>query len=72
MPNLFPPGDMDWKNNQPHSAWREFGLMLNQIKRTIEPSLSLSEVLQEWQELSKALAERPRQRKVQLTDYFEY
>jgi len=63
---------MDWKNHQPPSAWREFSLVLNQIKRAIEPPLSLSEVLHDWNDLSKLLAERPRQRKIQLMDYFEY
>lgn len=63
---------MAWKNHQPPSAWREFGFLLNQMKRAIEPQLSLAEVLNDWNEFARALAERPRQRTIQLTDYFEY
>jgi len=46
--------------------------VLKQIKRAIEPSLPLAEVLSDWSDISKSLAERPRKRTIQLTNYFEH
>lgn len=40
--------------------------MLNQMKRAIEPIVSLVEVIRQWQDIAKKLAEPPRKRKVQL------
>jgi hypothetical protein len=40
--------------------------MLNQIKRAIEPIISLVEVIGQWQNIARQLAEPPRKRKVQL------
>ena len=45
--------------------------MLNQLKRAIEPSLSLSETLSQWNAISEQLADSPRKRKPQLADYFD-
>jgi hypothetical protein len=47
-------------------------MVLNQTKRAIEPSFPLSEMLNDWGNISKSLAESPRKRKIQLTRYFEY
>jgi hypothetical protein len=46
--------------------------VLHQIQRAIEPALPLADVIDDWNEISKALAEPPRQRQLQLTEYFEY
>ena len=45
--------------------------MLNQVKRAIEPSLSLSETLRQWNSISEELADSPRKRKPQLAAYFD-
>ncbi|CAB1075069.1 hypothetical protein D1AOALGA4SA_2889, partial [Olavius algarvensis Delta 1 endosymbiont] len=44
----FPPGDTAWKKTRPQSAWREFGFVHSQIKRAIEPYLSLEEMIARW------------------------
>jgi hypothetical protein len=46
--------------------------MLNQVTRTIEPYMPLKDTLADWHRLSESLAERPRKRKAQLTEYFEH
>ena len=45
--------------------------MLNQVKRAIEPSLSLSKTLSQWNAISEQLADPPRKRKPQLASYFD-
>lgn len=45
--------------------------MLNQVKRSIEPSLSLSRTFSEWDKISEQLADPPRERKPQLASYFD-
>ena len=72
MPAIFPPGDIAWRNAKPHSAWREFKFVLNQVTRIIEPNMTLVEMLTNWNALSESLAESPRARTSQLSDYFEY
>ena len=72
MQPLFPPGDTCWKNNQPQSAWREFNFIYHQVKRAIEPYIPLDEVLSNWNDISKSLAENHRKRKSQLSNYFYY
>lgn len=72
MQVLFPPGDTSWRNQRPQSPWREFAFVLHQIQRAIEPALPLADVIDDWNEISKSLAEPPRQRQLQLTEYFEY
>ena len=60
------PWDTTWRRYRPRSAWREFKFMLNQVTRAIEPCLPLAQVLVEWNDLSRALADRPRRRLSQL------
>ncbi len=72
MPQLFPPGDTTWKNEQPQSEWREFNFAFNQVKRIIEPELPLKNMFSQWNEISKSLSERPRKRKVQKTKYYSF
>jgi len=45
--------------------------MLNQVKRAIEPSLSLSRTLSAWNTISEQLADAPRKRKPQLASHFD-
>ena len=45
--------------------------MLNQVTRSIEPSISLSRTLGEWNAISEQLADPPRKRKPQLASYFD-
>ena len=67
----FPPGDTTWGRKRPRSAWRDFQFMLNQVKRSIEPSLSLSETFSQWNTISEQLADSPRKRKRQLARYVD-
>ncbi|MDE0103103.1 MAG: IS4 family transposase [Bryobacterales bacterium] len=39
------PESTDWQCRRPHSTWREFEFMLNEVCRAIEPNLSLSQTL---------------------------
>ena len=43
--------------------------MFHQIQQAIEPSILLSKIISKWGEFSKALAENPRKRKLQITNY---
>ena len=70
MPARFPPGDTAWRRCRPHSAWRDFRFMLNQVVRAIEPHLSLAEVIDEWNQISKSLSEPPRRRLPQIAECF--
>ena len=44
--------------------------MLNQVVRAIEPHLSLAEVIDEWNQISKSLSEPPRRRLPQIAKCF--
>ena len=65
------PGDTTWRQHRPHSAWRDFKFVLNQVTRALEPDLPLGRMIGEWNEISKSLAEPPRRRLSQLSGYFE-
>jgi len=65
----FPPGVTLWKSNKTKSNWREFSFMLHQIQQAINPVVSLEKVIQQWGEISVALAESSRRRKPQLAKY---
>jgi hypothetical protein len=67
----FPPGDVSWKKTRPHSAWREFKFAFSQVCRAIEPEFPLAEMIAKWNEISRRLAENPRKRTLQLTQYFD-
>ena len=68
---MFPPGDTSWKTQRPQSHWREFSFVLHQAQRAIEPRLPLKKVIDHWNGIAYGLAERPRQRKLQLSHYYE-
>jgi len=59
-----------WRQSRPHSPWRDFRFMLNQLTRTIEPQLPLARVITEWNQIFRALAEPPRRRRPQITEHF--
>jgi len=42
------------------------------VKRTIEPHLPLEDMITGWNDIAKLLAERPRTRNSQLSQYFIY
>lgn len=66
---LFPPGDTDKLQNKVSSPWREFAFVLHQIQEAIEPTLSLSAVILQWNEIAGALAERSRKRQPQVSNF---
>ena len=70
MQSLFPPGDTSWKNTLTQSAWREFNFAFNQVKRAIEPSLSLEGMISGWNDISKLMAEGKRKRNTQLSQAY--
>jgi hypothetical protein len=43
--------------------------MLHQLRRAIEPELTLDQVLEDWENISESLAERPRRRGRQLNQH---
>ena len=57
-PAPFPPGDITWSRRRPPSAWRDFQFMLNQVKRSIEPSLSLSQTFSQWNTILRTACRR--------------
>ena len=69
-PAPFPPGDTTWRRRRPHSPWREFRFVLNQVRRAIEPPLGLTRTIDEWNDISKALSEPPRRRRLQRAFHF--
>ncbi len=48
------------------SAWREFAFALHQIEEAIEPRLSMTKVLNHWNEIETCLAASARKRQLQL------
>jgi hypothetical protein len=46
--------------------------VLNQVKRAIEPPLSLAGMINDWCMISHGLAEPPRRRQQQLPAYFDW
>jgi hypothetical protein len=72
MLRLFPPGDTSWQSLKTKSQWREFAFTFHQVKRAIEPELSLQEVINDWNYIACSLAENPRTRRNQVSNYFEF
>ena len=54
------------QRRRPPSAWRDFQFMLHQVIQAIEPYLSLSGTLSDWNAISEQLADALRKRKPQL------
>ena len=55
-PALFPPEAAAWKRRRPPSEWREFHFMLHQVQPALRPSSPLPVILDEWADISEALA----------------
>jgi hypothetical protein len=53
----------------PYSSSREFSFVLHQVQQAIEPRLSLQETLYSWNQIAKALAEKSRNRLLQLAKW---
>ena len=53
----------------PCSPSREFSFALHQIQQAIEPHLSLQQTLYSWNQIAQALAERSRNRLLQLAKW---
>jgi len=52
----------------PCSPWPEFSFALHQIQQAIEADLSLLQTLSSWNQIAQALAEKSRNRLLQLTN----
>jgi hypothetical protein len=61
-----------WRNSKPQSLWREFSYIFHQVRQSIEPALSLRATLDDWNDIAYALAESPRKRINQTTEFFEW
>jgi len=48
---------------------KEIPLIFHQIQQAIDPIISLSEVINRWSDIRKALAESSRKRKPQISSY---
>ena len=59
------PGDSSWHANVLPSRWREFSFAFHQITKALERALALSDMLANWNQIAKRLAEAPRKRKSQ-------
>ena len=47
------------------------GYRYNQATQAVEPALPLAQAIEEWNEISRSLAEAPHRRLSQLSDYFD-
>jgi hypothetical protein len=56
-------------NGKVKSLWREFEFMLHQVQQATEPKMSLNNVISQWDEIRKNLAECNRQRKPQIESF---
>jgi len=43
--------------------------MLHQVQQTVTPSMSLKKAIETWDQITRSLAESPRQRKSQISKY---
>jgi hypothetical protein len=62
----FPPQATRSQRGGPSSPSREFRFALHQIQQAIEPHLSLQQRLCSWNQIAKALAEKSRNRLLQM------
>lgn len=69
-PAPFPPGDAICARRLTPSRWRTFRFAFNQVARTVEPHLPLSEMIRDWNKISRQLSEPPRKRVPQMHRYF--
>ena len=74
MDIFFPPGDISSEEIDEdlirRSMWREYSLAFYLIRQTVNPQLQLGKCIANWKDISKSLAERPRDRKSQADRLF--
>ena len=63
------PGATHSRHGGPSSPSREFSFALRQIQQAIEPHLSFQQTLYSWNQIAQALAEKSRNRPVQLAKW---
>jgi hypothetical protein len=51
------------------SHWREFEFMFHQMQQAVEPTIALSNVIDNWGDISGSLAEASRKRRPQMEKY---
>ena len=71
MPAPFPPGATSWKSQLSRSRWREFSFAFRQLSRVIQPALSLRQMIDNWPDIVRDLADPPRKRKSQEEKFFD-
>lgn len=64
-----PPRATHSRHGGPCSPSREFSFALHQIQQAIEPHLSFQQMLYSWNQIAQALAEKSRNRPVQLAKW---
>lgn len=62
---IFPPGDIRSKDCE-ENLWREMSFSLHLLRQSVNPPLSLHDCINDWEKISKKLAESPRKRKRQM------
>jgi hypothetical protein len=65
----FPPAGQRRRRHSQQTHWREFAFALPQSQPASEPGLTRRAVLASWPRISRALTERPRRRKMQVSEY---
>ena len=61
---------MNWDRERPRSAWRDFAFVWNDVRSAVEPPVPLAATLGRLQAISSELADSPRKRQPQLSNYF--
>lgn len=61
---------MTWESKRPKSAWREFSVAWNEVRRGIGPEVGLTKTISDWENISKELGAAPRKRRPQLARHF--
>ncbi len=73
MAAFFPPGDIRFDiADREHCLWRELSFALHLIRQAINPILSLSDCLAQWNRIAADLAEANRKRGLQLENIYEF
>src|SRR5580692_1192289 len=66
---IFPPPATHSRRAGPCSPSREFSFALHQVQHAIEPHLSFQQTLYSWNQIAQALAEKSRNRLLQLAKW---
>ena len=69
---FFPPGDIHCDDvDREASLWRELSFAFHLVRQAVNPTLGLSECINQWREIARDLAEPPRKRMQQLRGLME-